>query len=191
MRQYNQLFCLGLQIWISEMLQYYIACGFYQDFLDRGLLLTRKLLNQGFLLVMLKSSLRKFSMICWTAMGYLCHNWPRICSTCRKPGLFLIHDFITGFLTRLTWRVPLVEQELPTIPGHLSSLPVFSGVRVTRSLVLYVCFVDRCLSFCLFFFWSLCCLHCFVTQISHSGQANHGKLSKWWLQHNQEEPLIQ
>ena len=26
----------------------------------------------------------------------------------------------------------------------------FSGVRVTRSLVLYVCFVDRCLSFCLF-----------------------------------------
>ena len=32
----------------------------YQDFLDRGLLLTRKLLNQGFLLVKLKSSLRKF-----------------------------------------------------------------------------------------------------------------------------------
>jgi hypothetical protein len=31
-----------------------------QDFLDRRLLLTRKLLNQGFLLVKLKSSLRKF-----------------------------------------------------------------------------------------------------------------------------------
>jgi hypothetical protein len=28
---------------------------------------------------------------------------------------------------------------------------VFSGVPVTRSLVLYVCFVDRCLSFCTFF----------------------------------------
>ena len=28
----------------------------------------------------------------------------------------------------------------------------FSGVRVTRSLVLYVCFVDRCLSFCTFSF---------------------------------------
>ena len=27
---------------------------------------------------------------------------------------------------------------------------LFSGVRVTRSLVLYVCFVDRCLSFCTF-----------------------------------------
>jgi hypothetical protein len=30
---------------------------------------------------------------------------------------------------------------------------VFSGVCVTRSLVLCICFVDRCLSF-----WSLCCL---------------------------------
>ena len=28
----------------------------------------------------------------------------------------------------------------------------FSGIRVTRSLVLYVCFVDRCLSFCPFSF---------------------------------------
>jgi hypothetical protein len=46
--------------------------------------------------------------------------------------------------------VPLVEQELFTLPEHLSSPLVFSGVRVTRSLVLYVCFVDRCLSFCTF-----------------------------------------
>ena len=38
---------------------------------------------------------------------------------------------ITGFLTRVTQQVPLVEQ-------------VFSGVRVTLSLVLYVCFVDSC-----------------------------------------------
>ena len=33
---------------------------------------------------------------------------------------------------------------------HLSSSLAFSGVRVTRSLILYVCFVDRCLSFVLF-----------------------------------------
>ena len=50
----------------------------------------------------------------------------------------------------LTRRVPLVEQELLTLAEHLSSPPVFSGVPVTRSLVLYVCFVDRCLSFCTF-----------------------------------------
>jgi hypothetical protein len=50
----------------------------------------------------------------------------------------------------------------------MSSPPVFSGVRVTRSLVLYICFVDRCLSFytfsfhhcvvCSSVFWPLCCL---------------------------------
>jgi hypothetical protein len=50
----------------------------------------------------------------------------------------------------LTRRVPQVEQELPTIPEHLSSAPVFSGFHVTRSLVICVCFLDRCLSFCTF-----------------------------------------
>jgi hypothetical protein len=43
-----------------------------------------------------------------------------------------------------------VEQELLTLPEHLGSPLVFSGVRVTRYLVLYVCFVDRCLSFNIF-----------------------------------------
>ena len=53
--------------------------------------------------------------------------------------------------------MPLVEQELLTLSEHLSSPPVFCGVRVTRSVVLYVCFVDRCLSFCTFSFG-----HCVV-----------------------------
>ena len=35
---------------------------------------------------------------------------------------------------------------------HLSSSLVFSGIRVTRSLALCVCFVDSCLSFCTFSF---------------------------------------
>ena len=37
-----------------------------------------------------------------------------------------------------------------TFPEHLSSYPDFSGVRVTRSLVLCACFVDHCLVFVLF-----------------------------------------
>ena len=49
-------------VYISQLIQYSRACGSYQDFLDRGLLLTRKLLNQGFLLVKLKSSLRHFTI---------------------------------------------------------------------------------------------------------------------------------
>ena len=39
--------------------------------------------------------------------------------------------------------------------------PVFSGVHNARSLVLCVCFVDRCLSFCPFFCWPLYCLSLF------------------------------
>ena len=50
---------------------------------------------------------------------------------------------ITGFVTRLTHRVPLVKQELLTLPEHLSSPPAFGGVHVARSLVLCVCFVER------------------------------------------------
>ena len=42
---------------------------------------------------------------------------------------------------------------------------LFSGICVTQSLVLYVCFVDCCLSFYTFFFWSLCCLFFFDIRI--------------------------
>jgi hypothetical protein len=52
-------------VYNSQLIRYSIACGSYQDFLDRGLLLTGNLLNQRFLLVKLKSSLRKF---------YGCHH---------------------------------------------------------------------------------------------------------------------
>jgi hypothetical protein len=43
-----------------------------------------------------------------------------------------------------------VEQQLLTLPEHMSSSPVFSGVRVTRTLVLYVCFIDVVCPFVLF-----------------------------------------
>jgi hypothetical protein len=56
---------------------------------------------------------------------------------------------ITRFVAKLTRRVQLVEQERLTLPEHLSSPPDFSGVRVTRSLVLCACFVDHCLVFVL------------------------------------------
>jgi hypothetical protein len=62
-------------------------------------------------------------------------------------------------------QVILVEQELLTLPEHLSTPPGFSGVRVARSLVLCVVFVDRSLSFCTFFFWPLCGLFFFDLRI--------------------------
>ena len=51
-----------------------------------------------------------------------------------------------------------MEHELLILPEHLISSPLFSGVRVTRHSVLYVCFVDRCLSFC-----TCSCGHCIVS----------------------------
>ena len=48
--------------------------------------------------------------------------------------------------------MPLLEQELLTLPEYRSSPPVFSGGCVTCA-----CFVDRCLSFCPFSFG-----HCVV-----------------------------
>ena len=50
-------------VYISQLIRYSRACGSYQDFLDRWLLLTRKLVNQRFLVpvvVTLKSPLGKF-----------------------------------------------------------------------------------------------------------------------------------
>ena len=69
---------------------------------------------------------------------------------------------INGFVTRLTWRMSLLEQELPTLPEQLSSPPVFSRVL---KLYVCVCFVDRCLSLYPFFVWSLRCLSFFDLQI--------------------------
>ena len=94
-----------------------------------------------------------------TVMEYLCHKWPRICSTIgvNTSQSFPHSWLIPGLVIRWTRWVLLVEQELLTLPEHLSSPLVFSGVCVIRSLVLCVCFVDRCLSFCLFTFG-----HCVV-----------------------------
>ena len=46
-------------VYFSQLIRYYRACGSYHDYLDRGLLFTRKLriLNQGFLVVKLKSAI--------------------------------------------------------------------------------------------------------------------------------------
>jgi hypothetical protein len=118
-----------------------------------------------------------------TVMEYLFHKlpWyvPLVVNTSRSfPHTWLI----TGFITRLTWRVPLVEPELLTLPEHPSSPPVFSEVRVnTRSLVLCVCFVDRCLSFWTFSFGN--CVFC--------SALIYGFWLPLWYQLSKKEPYRQ
>jgi hypothetical protein len=65
------------------------------------------------------------------------------------------------------------EEGTAYLSGPPGFIPVFSGVLVTRSLVLYICFVDRCLSFCAFSFG-----HCAVLSV---GQHTTGPFQKQFV----------
>ena len=59
-----------------------------------------------------------------------------------------IKDIFIGFVTRVTRRVPHVEQELLSISqGNTSSLPLFVGFALLDVQFSVQCFIDRCLSF--------------------------------------------
>ena len=76
-----------------------------------------------------------------TVTEYLCHKWPRIRSVCRNHCPVFPHSWlINGVVTTVTWRMSHVEQEQLTLLEHLSSPPVFSGIRVAQSLVFCVMF---------------------------------------------------
>jgi len=80
---------------------------------------------------------------------YLCQKWPWKCSVFRNHNSFIIHSWlITGFVKRVAlW-----------LPKHLRSPPVLSGLRVAQSLIFFVVFGDRCLSF----FFRLFCFLSFL-----------------------------
>jgi hypothetical protein len=68
------------EVYISQLIRYSRACGSYQDFLDRGLLLTRKLLNQGFPWLSWSHHFECFTVatMTWlTSMKYRCHKRPQ------------------------------------------------------------------------------------------------------------------
>ena len=120
-------------IWSIYFLENTIFKSLYcdQDFLDSGFLITMNVLNQRFLLVKLKLSLRKFNC--------RCHN----------PTLFVFVDLLPLFVVRVTWRGRLVKQELLIIL-------VFIGVCVAQYIFFFLlCSVlsTICLSF-----WLLYCL---------------------------------
>ena len=62
---------------------------------------------------------------------------------------------IIGFVRRVTWRVPLVEQEVLTFPEHLSSPLLCNEVCVAQSLVFCGVFC-RSLLFCHFIIFVHC-----------------------------------
>ena len=74
------------------------------------------------------------------------------------------YKFIREHLWFTAFDYPFGIFKLLSISKLLNKPPVFSGIRVTWSLVLCVCFVDRSLSFCHFTFG-----HCVVCSSSISG----------------------
>jgi hypothetical protein len=93
------------EVYIFQLIRYSRACvsyqDFYKDFLDRGLLLSRNLLNQGFLLVKLK----------WSPLCNICvtNDHGNASLVINTPRSFPHSRLITGLVTRLTRRVSLVE----------------------------------------------------------------------------------
>ena len=83
-------------------------------------------------------------------MHSVCHN--------HKIRSFPHSWFNTEFVTRVTRRMPHVEQDILTFHEHLSSPPVFSGVRVARSFIFCVMFCRSLFALLFFFFLLLCCL---------------------------------
>jgi hypothetical protein len=85
-----------------------------------------------------------------TTMEYLCHKWPRIYTLVVNISRSFPHSWlINGFVSILIRRAPLVSGAGTAYSSRAPEFtPVFSGVGVTRSLVLCVCLVDRGLSFC-------------------------------------------
>ena len=122
------------EVYLSQLIRYSKACSSYQNVLDRWLLLTRKLLNQGSSWLIWSHHFESFTVttMTWlTVLKYLYHKWPWI------PVCSAITICPSSFMTyqRFVTRVAQVDQELLTLLQHLSSPPVFSGVYVAWSLV--------------------------------------------------------
>jgi hypothetical protein len=71
-----------------QLIRYFRACGSYHDLLDRLLLLARKLLHQGFLVVQLKSSLLRVCSVCGNHIPviftFMIYHW--VCSKSNTTG---------------------------------------------------------------------------------------------------------
>ena len=80
-------------------------------------------------------------------MEYLCHKLPQICSPCRKH-----FPVLSSFMTYHQMSNQMNTTDATGIAYSSGALPFLRGVRVARSLVLCICFVDRCLSFSPFSF---------------------------------------
>ena len=140
-------------VYISQLIQYSRACGSYHNILDKGLLLTRKLLNQGYLLDWNYhfESFTVTTMTWLTVTQYLCHKLPRICFICRKH-----FEVLSSFMTyhwvcneyNTTAATNLAVHEIVHPSGTPEFTPLFYWVSSCSSFS-FLC------SILSFFFWPL------------------------------------
>ena len=102
------------------------------------------LFDSGILFARLKTSLRKLN-----GEEYLCHKWPRICSTCHKYS-----PVLSSFMTyhRVCKYINTTGATSDAGTAYRSPRLVMGFVLRELYFYLYICFVDRCLSFCAFLF---------------------------------------
>ena len=152
------------------------ACGSYQDFLAASKEATESRVPLGKVEVITSKILRSPSWLGWPLLNICATNdhgyVPLAVNTFRS---FPHSRLITGFVTRLTRRVPLVEQELLNLPEHMSSPRDRFLVGFCYSIFSFMCMFCRSLFVLLyFFFWPLCCLFFFDIRILIT--------SHWYLQ---------
>ena len=125
------------EVFISQLIRYSRPCSSYHAVLDIWLQLTRKLLNQGFIVVTLRSLLQIVTvsiMTLLTVTEYLSQITTNMLRIYRK--LYPVLSSFIAYHRVCTKSNTGVTSGAGTIPDNLSSSPpVFRGVSVARSLV--------------------------------------------------------
>jgi hypothetical protein len=133
------------------------TCGSYQDFPDRGLLLTRKLLEQEFLLVKLKSSLRKL----YGRQHDLVDRYVIYVTNDHRWVNIKIHALFCYYAIKRQISTKLIGENMFCMKAHQPSIVLSSKSRLVQ-LRIYTCYTKTCFFLdvtCYFsrmtYFWSI------------------------------------
>ena len=138
------------------------ACISYHDFLDRGLLLTSKLLNQEFKFLKLKIPFRKFygrHQVLFYRYEISFHRWQRMCSLCRyyHPVPFswiwpteMTYYRVSTNMSNTTVAICGAGSAQPSV-AHKNTTSFWWGLCCSVFFFM-LCFVYYCLTVCFGFF---------------------------------------
>ena len=122
-------------LYISQLIRYSRTCGSYQDFLNIGVDVNKEATEPrvplDYIEVITSKVLRSPPWYGWPLWNICVTNDHGYISFVVSTSRSFPHSWlITGFVTRLTWQVSLVEQEMPTLLEHLGSPRFLAGFRL-------------------------------------------------------------